>query len=169
MLKLRLASMLMLSLLAGMLSACGFEPLYGTTPVGSSTARELSRITVEEQKTRLGQLVRNKLLSSMSPGGTVEEHYRLRLVATSETETAVDDADDLVRRAVLKVDVAYELSDPASARVLHTGKTFSRIAYDRNDADYSNVQAETNAMEKAADEVGTDIRTRLAAYFASAK
>ena len=169
MMKLRLASLLLLCLVAGTLAACGYQPLYGTSPGGSTTARELSRVTVEEQKTRLGQLVRNRLLSSMSPGGTNEEHYRLRLVATADTETAVEDSDDLVRRAILKVDVAYELSDPVSAKVLHTGKTFSRIPYDRTDAAFSNVQAETNAMEKAADEVGTDIRTRLAAYFASVK
>jgi hypothetical protein len=41
------------------------------------------------------------------------------------------------------------------------------VSYDRTTADFSNVQAETNAMERAAKEIGNDIRTRLAAYFSS--
>jgi hypothetical protein len=50
---------------------------------------------------------------------------------------------------------------------LSAGKTFSQVSYDRTTSDFSNVQAETNAMERAAKEIGNDIRTRLAAYFSS--
>lgn len=156
-----------LAILSLLLSGCGFEPLYGTTRTGSTTAVELSSITIDEQKTRLGQLIRNNLLSGMSSAGKTTERYRLTLAATSKIQTQIEVTDEQVRRASFKVNAVYSLVDPASGRVLHSGKTFSQVSYDRSTSDFSNVQAETSAMERAAEEIGTDIRTRLAAYFAS--
>jgi hypothetical protein len=51
--------------------------------------------------------------------------------------------------------------------VLHSGKTFSQVSYDVVREPFADMQAEANAMERAAHEVSMDIRSRLAAYFAS--
>ncbi len=56
---------------------------------------------------------------------------------------------------------------PAPAPNFTRVKTFSQVSFDRTTADFSNLQAETDAMERAAREIGNDIRTRLAAYFAT--
>ena len=156
----------MMTLAIGLsVSACGFQPLYGTSPAGSNVATELSAVAIDEQDTRLGQLIRNDLLSTMSGAG--ETRYRLQLMALDGTKTMIENDNEDTRRFNYRVNVAYRLIDRQTGQELNSGKTFSQVSYDRTTSDFSNVQAETNAMERAAKEVGNDIRTRLAAYFAA--
>ena len=61
---------------------------------------------------------------------------------------------------------------PASrgARVqIYRGKTFSNVSYDDVGQSFADLQAKTNAVERGAHEIALDIRTRLAAHFASAR
>jgi LPS-assembly lipoprotein len=148
-------------------SACGFQPLYGTSQTGSNVATELSAVAIDEQDTRLGQLIRNDLLSTMSGTAAGATRYRLQLMALDGTKTMIENDNEDTRRFNYRVNVAYRLIDRHTGQELSSGKTFSQVSYDRTTSDFSNVQAETNAMERAAKEVGNDIRTRLAAYFAA--
>jgi LPS-assembly lipoprotein len=153
-----------------MAAGCGFRPLYGTSPVGEGVAVHLASIDVVEQKTRLGQLIRNDLLSSMrDPGASGGDRYRLALESASKVEntTEVEDEEDETRRYSMRVNAAFRLLDGRSGAELHRGKTFSLVSFDRTTSDFSNLQAETDAMERAAHEIANDIRTRLAAYFAT--
>ena len=163
----RLASTLILSAAALVISACGFQPLYGTTPAGSNVAAQLSAIEIDEQNHRLGQLIRNDLLSSFAAGTSEPVRYRLQFTAVAGRQTLIDNSDDDTRRFSYRVNVEYRLIDEKTGNQLNAGKTFSQVSYDRTTSDFSNVQAETNAMERAAKEIGNDIRTRLAAYFSS--
>jgi LPS-assembly lipoprotein len=158
----------MMTLAIGLsVSACGFQPLYGTSPAGSNVATELSAVAIDEQDTRLGQLIRNDLLSTMSGTAAGATRYRLQLMALDGTKTMIENDNEDTRRFNYRVNVAYRLIDRHTGQELNSGKTFSQVSYDRTTSDFSNVQAETNAMERAAKEVGSDIRTRLAAYFAA--
>jgi LPS-assembly lipoprotein len=148
-------------------SACGFQPLYGTSPAGSNVSTELSAIDIDEQDTRLGQLIRNDLLSSMSRPTAGASRYRLQLVALDGTKTMIQNENEDTRRFSYRINVAFRLIDRQTGKELSSGKTFSQVSYDRTTSGFANVQAETNAMERAAKEVGNDIRTRLAAYFAA--
>ena len=47
------------------------------------------------------------------------------------------------------------------------GKTFSVVAYDRTGQSFADLQAFNDAIERAAKVVSDDIRTRVAAYFAT--
>lgn len=150
-----------------LLSACGFEPLYGTTAEGSGVAVELSAIEIEEQDNRLGQLIRNDLLSSFASGDPQASRYRLQFTAIAGSQALIENDNEDTRRFSYRVNVNYRLIDEKTGNELSAGKTFSQVSYDRTTSDFSNVQAETNAMERAAKEIGNDIRTRLAAYFSS--
>lgn len=159
---------LLIVLSAGfVLSACGFEPLYGTTAAGSNVAVQLSAIEIDEQNNRLGQLIRNDLLSSFTTGPPQPSRYRLQFTAIAGSQTLVEQSNENTRRFSYRVNVEYRLIDERTGQELSAGKTFSQVSYDRTTSDFANVQAETNAMERAAKEIGNDIRTRLAAYFAS--
>ena len=149
------------------LSACGFQPLYGTSAVGSNVAAQLSAIEIEEQDNRLGQLIRNDLLSSFTTGPAQPSRYRLQFTAIAGSQTLVEQSNEDTRRFSYRVNVDYRLIDERTGNELSAGKTFSQVSYDRTTSDFANVQAETNAMERAAKEIGNDIRTRLAAYFSS--
>jgi LPS-assembly lipoprotein len=154
-------------LLACTLSACGFQPLYGTSPTGSNVATQLAAIEIDEQNHRLGQLVRNDLLSSMAGGGAQPSRYRLQFTAVAGSQTLIEQSNENTRRFSYRVNVDYRLIDERTGKQLSAGKTFSQVSYDRTTSDFANVQAETNAMERAAKEIGNDLRTRLAAYFSS--
>jgi LPS-assembly lipoprotein len=153
--------------LALAVSACGFQPLYGTSPTGSNVAAQLSAIEIDEQDNRLGQLIRNDLLSSFAGGDPQASHYRLQFVAVAGSQTLIDQSNEDTRRFSYRVHVNYRLIEERTGKELSAGKTFSQVSYDKTTSDFSNVQAETNAMERAAKEIGNDIRTRLAAYFSS--
>jgi hypothetical protein len=65
------------------------------------------------------------------------------------------------------VNVSYRLVDKASGRPVDQGKTFSQVSYDETGQSFADLRARDNAYERAAHEISQDIRSRLAAHFAS--
>lgn len=150
------------------LAACGFEPVYGTRLDGSSTSRELASVGVVQQSTRLGQLIRNELLSTIAPAGQQEaQAYVLELLPQAAEEVVIRDFDTGVLRRSFRVEAAFRLTEPGSDSELYSGRTFAQASYDRTGTPFADMRARIAAEERAAREVGADIATRLAAYFAS--
>ena len=150
------------------LSGCGFSPLYGTTEAGSPVALKLASIAVTEQDTRLGQLVRNEIVSGITPAGSAGGNaYRLELDAKGSEELAISAIDTDSLRKHYRVNVSFVLYDTDTSKPVYSGKTFSQVPYDRIDAPVANLQAQVNAQERAARESGRDIRTRLAAFMST--
>jgi LPS-assembly lipoprotein len=161
----RFISALALVALLG-LSGCGFYPLYATGGDGHGVAADLSGVAIPEAETRLGQIVRDDLLSGMRPAGTAsQDRYTLTLKDTSEDAKIIEQRRPKPQRASVNVTVSFTLSE-GSTKLLE-GKTFSEISYDDVGEPFADQQAKQNAMERAAHEISGDIRTRLAAYFAS--
>ena len=152
-----------------MLGGCAsFKPLYGTSTEGGRVADELSYVAIPERRDRLHQLIRNQLLSTMSPaGGPHGDRYILDFTPLANTNAVVIEPDGDVSRRLYRLAVEYRLIETASDKVIHEGKTFSHLAYDRVRSEFANVQAETDIRERASIQVADDIRTRLAAFFAS--
>lgn len=149
-------------------AACGFEPVYGTRLDGSSTSRELASVAVAQQSTRLGQLIRNELLSTIAPAGQQEaQAYVLELVPQAAEEVVIRDFDTGVLRRSFRVEAAFRLTEPGAGGELYAGRTFAQASYDRTSTPFADMRARIAAEERAAREVGADIATRLAAYFAS--
>jgi LPS-assembly lipoprotein len=151
------------------LAGCGFRPLYGSNQMSASVANELAAVAIAEPANRLAQLIRNDLLSTMRPAGTAEpDRYTLTIDAKSANDKALEDNDTgmTVRRTV-RVNASFVLKDSVTGKPLYTGKTFSNVSYDEVGHSFANLQAQTNAIERAAHEISLDIRTRLAAHFAS--
>lgn len=155
--------------LALMLAGCGYRPLYGGIDGNSSVAAELAAISIPEPDGRTAQLIRNELISTISPAGSNGGvgPYVLEIEPEKFDDPAIIafNADDIRRTVKLKVD--FRLRDRAAGKVVYSGKSFSQVSYDRVQAPFADLQARTNAEERAAREIGGDIRTRLAAYFAS--
>ncbi len=161
---------MLLALLAGlgMLGGCSFKPLYGVSADGGQVAQELAYVAIPERRDRLHQLIRNQLLSTMSPAGSPGgDRYRLEFTPRVDSNNVVIEPDGDVSRRLYKLAVDYRLIDSQSDKVLHQGRTFSHLSYDRVRSEFANIQAETDLRERASIQVADDIRTRLAAYFAS--
>jgi LPS-assembly lipoprotein len=150
---------------AMLLAGCGYRPLYGSSSETAGVAATLSSISIPEAEDRVGQLIRNDLLSSMR-AGEGEEKYTLLLKPVVKKSGVIDKPQPNATREAITLAVSYELVDRSSGSVVHAGKTFSNASYDVIRQPFADLQAQTSATERAAHEVSTDIRTRLAAYFA---
>ncbi len=150
------------------LGGCGFTPLYGTPDNSSPVALKLASITVAEQDNRLGQLVRNEIISGITPAGSPGgDAYRLELQTEGSEEVAIDAINTESLRQLYRANVKFVLYDTQTGKPVYSGKTFSQVGYDRVDAPVANLQAQVNAQERAARETGQDIRTRLAAFLST--
>ncbi len=152
-----------------LLGACGFRPLYGTDGVSSGVAGELASVAIPEPKSRLDQIIRNELLSTMRPAGTAApDRYQLDILAAASEERSIEDSSDSrqARRSTVKVTASFQLKDLSGGKVVYKGKTFSNVSYDDVNQSFADMQARTNAIERGAREIALDIRTRVAAYFA---
>jgi LPS-assembly lipoprotein len=152
--------------LAAALAGCGLRPLYSGGG-DSGVQAELSSVAIPEPQTRLGQLIRNDLVSAMRPEGA--GRYALLIVPSLQEETSVvNDSTDTLR-LVVRVSASYTLSEVGSGKPLASGKTFSQTSYDETGQSFADKQAKADAMARAAKEVAQDILTRVSGYFAGRK
>lgn len=150
-----------------LLQGCGYQPLYATRDDGSSVSQDLASVSVEMQSTRVGQLVRNEIVRSIRPaGGAAPDRYVLKLAATGDSQTLVDTSDTVHRRLAYNLTTDFQLIDISSQKPIFSGRAFSRVPYDRLNASFTNVQARVNAEEQAAQQVGQEVRLRVAAFLA---
>ncbi len=153
---------------AFLVSGCSFTPLYGVGSNGVQVADELANVYVIEKDIRLEQLIRNNLITNMSPPGSAQgTRYTLDFQSNAGNFGLVLERNTDVSRRLYRLDVKYTLTDNQSGEVVHEGRTFSHVAYDRLTSEFSNIQAQINAEERAATEVGEDITTRIAAHFSN--
>jgi LPS-assembly lipoprotein len=160
----RLATTLLM-VAALVLAGCGYRPMYGSSATSPGVAGSLSSISIPEPTDRTGQLIRNELISSMQTGRG-EDKYMLNLTTTLADNGVILDKQPSVGRQAILITTSYELVDRSTGKILTKGKTFARVPYDVVRQPFADLQAQKDATERAAREVGADIRTRLAAYFA---
>jgi LPS-assembly lipoprotein len=149
-----------------LLAGCGYRPLYGSSSETAGVAATLSSVSIPEAEDRVGQLIRNDLLSSMR-AGKGEDKYTLLLKPVVKRSGVIDKPQPNVTRDAITLAVSFELVERSSGSIVHSGKTFSQASFDVIRQPFADLQAETNATERAVHEVSADIRTRLAAYFAT--
>jgi LPS-assembly lipoprotein len=159
-----IASFLMCSSL--LVAGCSnTRPLYGTGADGKGVAVALSGITVEDQKTRAGQIVRNNLVSSFGIAGS--SNYILRLVPEEKTQQVSSVSTQKLERQRYRLSVKYELATAQNGSTVATGTSFSNVSFDTVEQPIADLRAAENARERAAREVAEDIRLRLAAHFSA--
>jgi len=150
-----------------LLGGCGFHPLYGGGDAPGSVEAALVDIDITPQTTRIGQLVRNELLSGVAPASAGGGSRVLDFSATEKETAAVVsfNSGEAQNRYILNVE--YVLKDRSSGKALTRGKTFSEVSYTVTRQPVADMQARNRAAETAARVVARDIRTRLAAWLAA--
>lgn len=144
-------------------SCADYRPLYGSSGATAGVAVELSGISVAEQKTRAGQLVRNELMSVMRGGGSND--FVLELLPQESTRKISDPVGEKRERFRYTLKMNYALHQAGSKTVVSEGIAFSNVSYDTVEQPVSDLQAAENARLRASKEVSEEIRLRLAAYF----
>ena len=149
------------------LTACGFQPLYGERGAGASASAALQDMDIAPQTTRTGQLVRNELLSGVAPAAARGGRYILDFTTTEKEETAIVTFKSGARQKRYILNVSYTLTRRGSSKVLTSGKTFAEASYTITRQPAADMQARIHAAETAARVAAGDIRTRLAAWFSA--
>jgi hypothetical protein len=104
----------------------------------------------------------------MRPAGAAQQdQFKLILKPELVQSSLVSQSLPGIKRRRLRLTVSYQLLEAGSGSVVNSGKTFSAVSYDIIREPVADLQAESNATDRAAQEVAADIRTRLAAYMAS--
>ncbi len=148
------------------LSACGFRPLYatGTTPDGMATY--FSQVFVEPIPGRQGVHLRNQMMDALTPEGTPSSAaYKLSIKLEDVKEGLAIQSNTQITRYNYRLTAQYELRDTVSGEVLDKGLARAIAAYNVADSQFATQSAERDAQERAAREVGEDIRLRLGLYF----
>ncbi len=151
-----------------LLTGCsGYRPLYGTSADGKNVAATLSTISITEQRTRTGQLLRNELISGFASSGVAQFDLRMTITENAGYVSATPGA--VVTRKRFNLSVRYELVELGSGKTLNSGTSFANVSYDTVREPIADLQAAENARVRAATEVGQDLRQRVAAYMATRK
>ena len=146
------------------LAGCtSLRPLYGKGPTGDGVSVSLAAVSVPEQRTRSAQLVRNELLNTM---GTGVAKFTLKLNVTEYVAFLSTLSASNIRRQRFSLTAHYDLVNNTTGAVLSSGESFSNVSFDSVRQPVADLQAANNAMQRAAQEVGQDLRQRIAAYFA---
>lgn len=151
---------------AAALSGCGFRPLYavGTTPEGVSSY--FSQVFVEPIPGRQGVHLRNQMMDALTPEGTPgSAAYRLSIKLDDIKEGLAIKENTQITRYNYSLTAKYELRDSVSGEVLDHGTARAIAAYNVAESQFATQSAERDAQERAAREVGEDIRLRLGLYF----
>ena len=157
-----------ISFLCLSLSGCGaYRPLYGKGPDGTSIATSLNGLSVVEQHTRAGQLLRNEILDGLGSGAV--QRYGLKLDVTESTSVVAALSALSSTRKRYNMSAHFELYDSTSGKSLNSGSSFSSVEFDVVNVPVSDLSAADNARSRAAKELGQDIKLRLAAFLATQK
>lgn len=130
----------------------------------------LARINIEQISDRIGQQLRNNLLSRLNPKGPSSDPlFKLTINVTESIANLGIKKSAVVTRGNLQVSAAYNmvllrgaLDDKSS---LATGTVLSTSSYDIPQDQFSARAALKDARARAVKEIADDIKTRLAVYF----
>ncbi len=162
------APVLGLAAVVGMLllAGCTLRPLY-SDEVGERIRKELAAIEVSAPETRLGWLLRNRVIEDLRTTGTAEAaRYRLELRPSESREAVAIQLNDSVTRFNLTLSILFRLFGKDGRRLIYEG-TVTRVAsYDVVRDPFATLIADQDAEKRAGIEASRAIRTRLALFFA---
>ena len=170
-----------------MLGGCGFHPLYGKSSVSEHSAdapvdAQLALIKVDpvtskrnpdpfqngfeaDYDARTGQLLHNYLRDGFTPkgqGGPVA--YRLAIEIRESVDRTLTIDNDETTREDLGVSAAYELTD-AKGTVLVKDNSRIITSYDVTNEPFNDISVRKDARQRAAEQLGELIKTRLSVFF----
>lgn len=164
--KARVIASLVLALL---LPACGFQPLYGTTDIAAGARAPgalLSSIYVEPIPERVGYRLRNDLLDLFNANARAENApYKLKLTLRERKDAVALQTNASITRYNYSLIARYELTPAGAAAPVRSGEVSALSAYNVATSPFATVIAERDASDRAANDIAERIRTELAVYF----
>ena len=176
----RLARIFAALALSGLTAGC-FQPLYGdrsTGVGGTGLGNQLSAVDVApidapsgSRLARVSVSVRNELIYDLTGGnGGISPTHRLDVKLTAAQIQVLTDIN--TNRPDVEnygIDGTYTLTNLATGKIVARGQTFARVSYNipGQQQRFAGERGLRDAEDRAAKEIGENIRSRLASYFAA--
>ena len=155
--------------LAGvLLSACGFQPMYGKrAPEAAPLSADLAAIEVGVIPDRSGQLLRNELIHLLNPASDAAppRRYTLAVALKEEIDTFAVERSGFATRANVEVRATYTLVDETTGNPVLAGTSRAISGFNILREDFSTYVASGDARNRAISQIAFEIRNRLAAHF----
>mgnify|MGYP003651691550 CR=1 FL=1 len=164
------------ALAAGTLGGCGFRPLYGRSG-GADLSDILSQVEIGPVRNntansndiaRTGQQLHNALLEGLSPrGASGEQIYHLQVTLNeSISSLAVQKSADATR-ADLMLSSSFTLLDLRTGAGLYSGNSQAVSSFNILNSEFATLMAEKGARDRAVQQLGDDIRLKVAIFLKS--
>ncbi len=153
---------------ASLIGACGFQPLYGERAGGAQVLQEFRRVEIAPIADRVGQLVRNQLIDSVTPQGQPRSPVFVLTVTLERTKEGVAfQSDEQATRFNVSLEATFALRDVATGNVVAQGKTRSVAAFNIVRSEFANFTAESDALRRAARQIADSIALRIGVHFST--
>jgi LPS-assembly lipoprotein len=166
------ATLLLTGLMSGMLSACGFQPLYSQNGSSPAVQAEMASIIVDVPMSdasngeRLEQLVYSSLMGELTPLGTPPQPaWRLEVAVQQISKGVGFEEDDSVTRFNVQILSSWRLVDTSNQTVVFTSASRSIAAYNVVTSQFATLTAEKDAVKRAAVDLARDITLQLSLHF----
>ena len=154
---------LVLALALVVLAACAVEPLYGAR-AGKARGGGAAAIEIAPVKDRIGHIVRNHLIDSLTPEGQpAQPDYRLRLSVEQKKTALLIQLDDHATRFNLTLRATFSLTDRDGA-VVYRDRARATGSFNVVDSGFATATAERDAAQEAARALSEDILTLILRY-----
>lgn len=151
-----------------LLSACGFRPLYGTTPKveNGSVAHTLAQVQIDNIPDRSGQYLRNALMDRFyRHGRPADPLYTLQVTDLHENLTDLDiTKSSSATRAQLRLDAEITLVDHRGAQTAMKRRLVAITSYNVLNSQFTTRVSEEAARQSALDDLAAQIERHLALF-----
>ena len=157
-------------LVACLVTACEFRPLYAERSDGGSTAQDLGNVRILPLRDRTGQKLHNLLRNRLNPYGQPSQpSYVLEVfLAESLRELALLE-DETATRVDLTLSAEFVLRKPGDPNAVFRGFSRSVNSYNLGASQFATQVSEQDARDRALRELAEEIRAQVAIFFASDK
>jgi len=148
----------------------GLRPLYASPAVvGTDVNEKLAQLDIAPIPGRVGQRVRNELIYQSTAGDyPLPPAYRLNIIIRESITATLVKVDGDSLGSTYNLDAKFTLIRLSDNTVMLEGKSYGRAPFQRFDSVFANVRARKEAEDRAAQTVGIELKSRLAAFLSGA-
>jgi LPS-assembly lipoprotein len=153
-----------------LLSACGFEPMYGESSALSAHSPLQGNLVIDPIGTRAGQVLRIALEDRFNPEGlqVANADYHLQIKLRQVLVPTVITGNGTIQRYDVRFESDFKLLHTGEAKPIFIGTLHRSGSYNvATNANFSTYEAEQDTIERVLKEMAEDYVLRLTGYFAS--
>jgi len=149
---------------SGLLTACGFHPMYSTQGSPHATLPQLTNVRIALIKDESGQALRNALLDRM-PTPVAVPRYVLNIGVTEAQIGIAITSSATITRQQLRDTLHAELFDTAQQQVVWKQDISTTSGYNILDSQFSTLIGQQDAQQRNIDDLSQRMVDMLALFF----